>query len=391
MKNQNSNVFTVMFVLACFALSSAPKSFGVTPAPDGGYPGNNTAEGSLALYGLTSGTDNTAIGFEALLADATGSSNTAIGSRVLLNNKGSYNTATGSWALKNNTTGAGNTANGGYALVNNTEGAFNTAIGADALYLNKTGNNNIAAGKGALTNNVDGQYNTATGVGALAANNSGSNNTATGYQALFQNKGSNNIGIGSSAGANLDTGSNNIDIGNAGVAGESGKIRIGTKGTHNGTFIASISGVAVTGSQVVVNSSGKLGVAGSSARFKDAIQLMGDDSEAILALRPVTFRYKYEIDPEGTPQFGLVAEEVEKINSDLIVRDEEGRVFTVRYDAINAMLLNEFLKEHRKVEKLEAALNAVNERLNEQDAKLQQVSAQLEVNKPAPRLVLNKP
>jgi endosialidase-like protein len=117
---------------------------------------------------------------------------------------------------------------------------------------------------------------------------------------------------------------------------------------------------------------------GSSQRFKDQIKPMDKASEAILALKPVTFRYKKELDPESTPQFGLVAEEVEKINPDLVARDAKGEVYTVRYDAVNAMLLNEFLKEHRKVEKLEAALKAVTERLKEQDAKIDKVNAKVD-------------
>src|SRR5438309_7919278 len=183
---------------------------------------------------------------------------------------------------------------------------------------------------------------------------SGGNNTAQGYQALYTNTtGSNNIAVGNSAGVNLTTGSNNIDIGNAGVAGESGKIRIGKQGTQNSAFIAGIFGVTMTGSPVVVNSSGKLGVSGtSSIRFKEAVKPMEKASEAILALKPVTFRYKEEIDPEGIPQFGLVAEEVERVNPDLITRDEAGKPAAVRYEAVNAMLLNEFLKEHRQVQAL---------------------------------------
>jgi len=168
---------------------------------------------------------------------------------------------------------------------------------------------------------------------------------------LANTSGSNNIAVGSNAGGNLTTGSNNIDIGNTGVAGESAKIRIGKQGTQNGgTFIAGISGVAVTGSTVVVNTNGKLGVATSSARFKEAIKPMDKASEAILQLKPVSFRYKEEIDPDGIPQFGLIAEDVDKVDPDLVVRDEEGKVTTVRYEAVNAMLLNEFQKEHRIVE-----------------------------------------
>jgi O-acetylhomoserine/O-acetylserine sulfhydrylase-like pyridoxal-dependent enzyme len=163
--------------------------------------------------------------------------------------------------------------------------------------------------------------------------------------------------LGYTAGSNLTTGSNNIDIGNSGVAAEANTIRIGIAGTQTTTFIAGISGATASGGAAVfVNASGQLGTATSSRRFKQEIKPMDQASEAILALRPVTFRYKQEIDPKGIPQFGLVAEEVEQVNPDLVVRDAEGKVYTVRYEAVNAMLLNEFLKQHRKVEELEAAL-----------------------------------
>jgi hypothetical protein len=212
--------------------------------------------------------------------------------------------------------------------------------------------------------------------------------------------------LGAQAGHNLTTGSNNIDIGAnvPGVAGEANKIRIGKQGTQNGTFIAGIFGVAVTGSQVVVNSTGKLGVAASSARFKEAIKPMDKASEAILALKPVTFRYKDGIDPDRTPQFGLVAEEVEKLNPDLITRDEEGRPYTVRYDAVNAMLLNEFLKEHRKIEAQERNTQeqqstiTVLKRVVAQQQKqiaaltttLQKVSENIKLNKTTPQLVADR-
>ena len=180
------------------------------------------------------------------------------------------------------------------------------------------------------------------------------------------------------------------------MVGESNKIRIGRQGTHNGTFIAGISDVTVSGTQVVVNANGKLGVTGSSARFKEVIKPMDEASEVIHALKPVTFRYKQEIDSEGILQFGLVAEDVEKVDPALVVRDKEGKPYTVRYDAVNAMLLNEFLKEHRKVESLEkdmaeqrkenAAMRAM---LNEQAAQIQKVSTQLELRKNAPHVADN--
>ena len=175
---------------------------------------------------------------------------------------------------------------------------------------------------------------------------------ATGFQALANNTtGNNNIALGAAAGVNLTTGSNNIDIGAPGAAGETGKIRIGNPRMQNGAFIAGIFGKTVaSGVGVIINSSGQLGTVLSSARFKTAIKPMDEASEAILSLQPVTFRYKQELDPDAIPQFGLIAEQVEKVNPNLVVRGEDGKVMTVRYEAVNAMLLNEFLKEHRKAQ-----------------------------------------
>jgi Chaperone of endosialidase len=196
--------------------------------------------------------------------------------------------------------------------------------------------------------------------------------------------------LGFNAGTNLTTGSNNIDVGNNGVAGESRTIRIGTKPTHRKTFVAGISGSTVpTGIAAIVDANGHLGTTTSSARFKDEIRPMDKASEAILALKPVTFHYKKELDPEGIPQFGLVAEQVEKVNPNLVARDEEGKVYTVRYEAVNAMLLNEFLKEHRKVEEQQATITRLTStvaqqqkefaaRLKQQDAKIQAVNERVE-------------
>ena len=345
----------IAVALACFEFWPAPQAFGVSPAPDGGYAGGNTAEGDVALFSLTSGSDNTANGLGALYSNTTGSSNTANGYAALFSNTNGFdNTAIGYAALDSNTMGNDNTANGFQALFHNITGKNNTANGSQALYSNTTGSANTASGVEALYSNT-GSGNTANGYVALDRNTTGTQNTASGYGALDNNTtGNYNIGLGPGGGFNLTTGSNNIDIGNFGVAGESDKIRIGTEGTQTATFIAGISGETVTGTAVVVNSNGRLGVAPSSARFKDEIKPMDKASEAILALKPVTFRYKHELDPEGTPQFGLVAEEVEKVNPDLVARDADGKVYTVRYEAVNAMLLNEFLKEHRRVQELKS-------------------------------------
>jgi len=230
----------------------------------------------------------------------------------------------------------------------------------------------------------------------------GEGNTAVGSAALFYNKGNNNIALGYQAGQNLTKGDNNIDIGNAGIAGETGIIRIGTSGTHGVTVIAGVSNSTLaTGIPVNVNHEGRLGVLTSSERFKDAIKPMDRASDAIHALKPVTFRYKKELDPDGIPQFGLVAEQVEKVNPDLVARDEQGKPYTVRYEAVNAMLLNEFLKEHRKVEeqttinqRQEATIAqqqkdiaALTAALEAQAAQIQKVSDQLAAQAAAPRVV----
>jgi hypothetical protein len=361
--------------LALFAVS--PTARAVTPAPDGGYPNQNTAEGDDALFNLdtSQSTYNTAIGFEALYNTTTGSANTAIGTT----------------ALYLNTTGFANTATGIQALISNTTGHDNTANGIEALFYNTTGNDNTANGAFALFNNTTGNDNTANGLDALSHNTTGSSNIALGLE----------------AGAKLTAGDNNIDIGNAGVADESSRIRIGTKGTHRSTFIAGINGVTVAGGVgVIVDTNGHLGTIVSSARFKDAIKPMDKASEAILALQPVTFRYKHELDPEGIQQFGLVAEQVEKVNPALVARDEQGKPYTVRYEAVNAMLLNEFLKEHRKVEALEATVAHLKSAETQQKdlqatvahqqkqiealtAGLQKVSAQVEMSKPESHMVAN--
>jgi trimeric autotransporter adhesin len=306
------------------------------------------------------------------------------------------NTFLGDDALIMDTTGLDNTAIGFNALFSNTTGSYNTATGFQTLHSNTTGTFNTATGRDALSSNTTGGDNTAVGVETLFSNTTGNSNTAIGVVALLNNNGDNNIAVGKSAGANLTTGDNNIDIGNPGATAESGRIRIGTRGTHTATFIAGISGVAVTGSQVIVSSNGKLGVTASSGRFKDAVKPMGEASEAILALKPVTFRYNHELDPDGIPQFGLIAEEVEKVSADLVARDEQGKPYSVRYEAVNAMLLNEFLKAHRRVEMLGATV-ARQQSINAEQQKeiqalsetLQRVSARVEAQETAPRLVTN--
>ena len=417
----------VALALTWFALSPVAQAQLPSPTPDGGYPNDNTAEGTNALFSLTTGSQNTAngsvalemntmgsantaAGYQALASNTTGSGNTANGANALLNNAtADANTAAGFGALQANTSGTDNTANGFQALLKNTTGIENTAHGANALMSNTTASCSTANGYDSLRSNTTGGRNTATGWGALELNTSGGHNTGNGYEALYNNKtGGNNIALGYLAGHNLTTGSNNIDIGNQGVAAEANTIRIGTVGTQKATFIAGISGATVaSGATVIVGSDGHLGTVVSSERFKESIKPMDKASEAILALQPVTFRYKKELDPDGIPQFGLVAEEVEKVNPGLVVRDAGGRVYTVRYEAVNAMLLNEFLKEHRKVQELEmnagqqqkhfeSALAKQETTIDKQQlqiealtATVQKVSDQIALSKPAPQLVAN--
>jgi trimeric autotransporter adhesin len=456
--------FLITFSLACFVLLA--KMQAVSPPPDGGYLGGNTAEGDLALLNLTGGlyntavgifsllslndgnfntavgagtllvntsddntatgagallsntigifntangafalfnnsvgSSNTAVGFNALFNNTTGDRNTATGDSALLNNTiGTDNTASGFVALDHNTTGSGNTATGSDALFSNTEGSSNTATGSDALIGNTTGDSNTANGNGTLFSNTIGDDNTAVGFQALAGNTIGDDNAAVGFEALAGNTtGNNNTAIGTGAGSNQTIGNSNVYIGQgmAGVAGE-----------NNTCYIASIFGqISTNGVAVLVNSDNKLGTNPSSKRFKQDIKPMDKASEEIYSLRPVSFRYKRELDPAGTSQLGLVAEEVENVNPDLIVRDKEGKPYSVRYDQVNAMLLNEFLKEHRRVaeqanklQEQEATIVQLKKQIQtivahskEQDARLQTVNDQVQMNRPATRVAAENP
>lgn len=399
----------VLLALAYFALSPQARAV----CQDACLTNNNTVQGDNALLNLTTGTDNTAIGFNTLLSDTTGSHNTGFGSQALISNTvGASNVGIGWQTLFSNQDGNSNVAIGYQALYENISGNENIAIGPLALNAN-TASNNTAIGFVAARYNTSGNSNTAVGAAALYASlgsnncafgasalgadttDSGSNNTAVGTDALFLNYGSNNTAIGASAGdfiqagsnnifmgvsagANVQGGSSNIEIGSVGLAGDSRTIRIGTNQVHRATSIAGISGATVpTGVAVIVDANGHLGTTTSSARFKEAIKPMYKASEAILSLKPVTFRYKQELDPTGTPQFGLVAEEVAKVNPDLVARDEQGKPYTVRYEAVNAMLLNEFLKEHSTVQQQQKEIDALKAQLEEQAALIRKVSARL--------------
>jgi len=358
----------------------------------------NTGVGDFTLFDNSSGTGNTAVGDSALAQNTTAGNNTAVGAAALSSNTtGEDNTAVGSFALNGNTIGNDNTALGFEVLLKNTSGTANTASGLHAMQFNTTGSDNTASGLIALQSNTTGAENTALGAFALATNSTGKNNTAEGSGALANGTtGSNNVAVGFDAGLNLKGGSNNIIIGAnvPGTASDANTIRIGKQGTQKSTFVAGIYPTAVTGSTVVISSAGKLGIATSSARFKNQIKPMENASEAVLALKPVTFRYKEEVDPDQAPQFGLVAEEVEKVSPDLVIHDEEGKPFTVRYEAVNAMLLNEFLKEHetaledhRKVEEQQAMIAQMKKQIDALTAGLQKVSDQMELAKAASQTI----
>ena len=443
-----SPLFLVAVLLACFGLSPAAQA--VVPPPDGGYPNFTTAAGDHALQALTSGVGNTAVGTFSLFSVTTGNFNTAVGAGALDLNQADSNTATGAAALLFNTLGGGNTAMGAAALEFNEFGQFNTATGAFALYSNtgqadanilgNEGSGNTANGYNALRGNTVGHDNTANGAAALVSNVIGSNNTADGANALSANLGSQNTAIGKEALLSNTTGSGNTAIGMDALAGnttggfnialgfDAGTdvtiadhvIAIGSAGADvsNTTWIGNVYGVTTqsgTTAPVIVSDTGQLGTVASSERFKKDIANMDKTSEAILSLRPVKFHYK--TDTRETPQFGLIAEEVTKVNPALVLPDKEGKPYTVRYDAVNAMLLNEFLKEHRKVErqgqkiqeqeaviaKLKTAatkqeavnaeqqkrMEALTASLKEQAAQIQKVSAQIELSKSTPQTVLN--
>ena len=370
MKVRIQSLVAVTFVLVTFALQPMVKA--VIPPPDGGYPGFNTAEGQKALSGLTTGIGNTAVGWFSLFSNTDGSFNTALGAGTLLFNvgdqasgEGTQNTAIGTAALLSNTTGASNTATGTTALLSNTTGNDNVATGVRALFSNTTGSSNIAIGSSALPNNTSGNFNIAVGLGAGGAITDAFNCIAIGH-----------------SGANV----------------------------NQSCFIGNIRNavVAPDAMPVLIDSAGKLGTTnGSSRRFKTQIKPMDQASEAILALKPVTFCYAG--DNTSTLQFGLIAEDVVDVNPELTVRDKAGELLTVRYDAVNAMLLNEFLKQHRKVEELTSAMaqqredfeaamvqqrkatEALLARVNEQEAQIQKVSAQVETSSPVRQILAENP
>ena len=408
-------------------LGLSPALQAETPPPGGAYPGFNTALGdnSLKVNDNTQGQFNTAIGFNALQANTTGDHNTAFGLNTLLfNTTGTGNMGIGGGCLRNSTTADFNTAIGFQAMSANTTGNESVAIGYHALNANTTGIRNVAIGfEALLANTTAGNASNAVGYRALADSTTGFFNNAFGWEALSNNTtGGNNVAMGDGCGNSNTTGSDNTFIGaNAGPSGGTGSsniaigsgagdnmttasnvISIGSEGdgtaftASNRTFIGNIRGVSVgngDGVTVIIDSDGQLGTVNSSRRFKNHIQpLDKTSSESILALKPVTYHYNGMDNEKAaeTPQYGLIAEEVAQVNPDLVVLDKDGQPLTVRYDAVNVMLLNEFLKEHRKVQDLEKGLEVLTAKLKEQASQIQKVSAQVELNARAPRTVANK-
>jgi hypothetical protein len=366
--------------------------------------GVNTAVGNGALQSNTTGDFNTASGVSALRGNTTGDFNTASGVNALTSNtSGGSNTADGVNALRTNTTGNNNTALGMNALFNNDTGGSNTGIGKSALSNNTTGIENTATGESALSNSTTGDRNVAVGADALLSNTAGSFNLAAGFNALGDNKtGSSNVGVGPQALAGNVGGRNNTAVGALAGINSTGDFNvyvgagmIGVAGENSTTRIRNIYSSVASGRAVYVNSDNKIGTLSSSRRYKDEIKPMDKASETLFALRPVTFRYKKEVDSERALSFGLIAEEVAEISPELITRDDQGNPQSVRYEAVNAMLLNEFLKEHRTVQELrsnaakqEATIAKQQQQIEALTTGLQKVSAQLELSKPAPRAVV---
>jgi trimeric autotransporter adhesin len=332
----------------------------------------NTASGAYALRNNTTGAENTASGVRALNSNTTGAYNTASGVRALISNTtGGFNTASGADALHFNTTGAYNTASGFHALLSNTTGELNIASGAYALFFNSSGSNTAAVGSLALYNSTTGTNNAAVGYKALYANTTGNYGTALGYEALYNSQaGLGNIGVGPFAGRNIVQGQLNIDIGSWGTADESNTIRIGIPQYHRTTYIAGIGNSAIAGgTPVVVNlTTGQLGYAGSSERYKTDISSLGSATSRLAKLRPVQFRIK--ADPNGAIQYGLIAEEVDKVYPELVIRDNEGKIQGVRYDELAPMLLNEMQKQ-------QVTIAAQTQHAVAQDAKIRELRRQV--------------
>ena len=406
----------IPLVLACFGLSPIAQA----ALPEGDLGNGNTVEGSGALQNLSTGIHNNAFGNQTLNVNTTGSYNSATGSQALKINTANNNTAMGFQSLVTNVTGDGNTAYGWRALFHNTIGNGNVAVGREALSQNTDagdnsvngantavgfralqfattsggvpGDANTGVGWLALQSNTIGQANTGVGSLALQAMTIGQRNSSFGRRAMEFATGNDNTGVGWRAGDNVTTASGVVCIGSS-TAGAN---------VDNTTYIRNVGTDSVNGAGtdfVTVNlTTGRVGHFSSSRRYKENIKPMDNASEALYRLKPVTYRFKKEIDPTQGLEYGLVAEEVANVDPNLAVRDGKGQIESVRYMAVNAMLLNEFLKEHRKVEELQTTvaqqqkgMEVLTAQLKEQASQIQKVSAQLEVNKPTPKLVLGNP
>jgi hypothetical protein len=322
----------------------------------------NTATGVLSMYSNTGGGYNTANGAYSLYYNTGGASNTAVGWEALLSNTtGNSNTGSGYAALVSNTIGGNNTAAGAYALYSNSSGGNMTAVGYGALYSNTTGTGNNAQGYEAMYSNTTGSNNSAIGDGALYSSTTGIGNNAVGLTALENmTTGVRNTAIGNNAGLNLISGNYNTYIGwgvngsTGGITGENYVTRIGVTYADPNvnvaptTYVTGIYNSAVAGGiPVVVNSLGQLGFAGSSERFKTGIAALGATSDRLGRLRPVSFHVK--TDPGGAIQYGLIAEEVDKVYPELVIRDRDGRIQGVRYDELTPLLLNEMQKQRETI------------------------------------------
>ena len=385
----------IIFAAILAALAVLPGVQAVVPPPDGCYPNLTTAEGCNALGSLTTGAGNTGLGWFSLFSSTTGNFNTGVGAGALALNQADNNSAVGGGALFLNTTGTDNTAVGANALVHNADGSENNAFGTNALFSNVDGFFNNAHGRNALVNGRTASENNAFGDLAMENNTSGTSNTAIGDDALRNNvDGSGNVAVGDEAGTGLGPSVNNcIAIGALGD---------GPFATFDETcFIGHIFGEAVsdpaTQVPVFVDQFNNVGVFNTSSRkLKHDIQPMNKASETLYQFKPVTF--KYNSDWKGTTQYGLIAEEVAEVDPQLVVHGRDGEIMAVHYEQISNMLLNEFLKEHKKVEELQATvaqqqkgMEVLTAQLKEQAAQIQKVSAQLEVSKTAPQVVASKP
>jgi len=391
METISSSIYQAFGLVVVASVAFLSQVQAVVPPPPGGYPNFTTAAGDHALQALTAGVGNTAIGTFSLFRVATGNFNTAVGAgaldlnqadsntasgaaALLFNTTGTRNTAVGTAALELNDSGGDNNAVGAFALFNNTDGGGNNAFGEAALYSHQTGGLNDAFGFNALNSDQSGISNNAFGGFALDSNITGSFNTAMGDQALIHSTGNRNTAIGFGAGGGLATGDQNVYIG-----ADTGPGFNTTESNH--TYIRNINNTTVSGGgtdNVTVDlTSGLLGHASSSRRYKEEIKLMDNASEALYRLKPVSYHYKKDIDPTQSPAFGLIAEDVAEVNPNLVARNVQGQPESVHYEMVNAMLLNEFLKEHRTVQEQGTIIARQQKQIDALTAGLQKVSAQL--------------